>query len=56
MNSKGLRPSLSVVTHGESLVSTAGGVLFCQTARVMLAWPRWEEPLSTTQNTRRAVA
>ena len=22
----------------------------------MAAWPRWEEPLSTTQNTRRAEA
>jgi hypothetical protein len=24
--------------------------------RSMDAWPRWEEPLSTTQNTRRALA
>ena len=25
-------------------------------SRSMEAWPRWEEPLSTTQNTRRAEA
>ena len=56
MNSKGLRPSLSVVAHGESLVSTAGGVLLCQTARLMLAWPRCEAPLSNSQNTRCAEA
>ena len=34
MNSKRLRPALSVVAHGESLISTAGAVLMCQTARV----------------------
>ena len=34
MNGKRLRPALSVVAHGESLISTAGAVLMCQTARV----------------------
>ena len=53
MNSKRLRPSLSVVAHGESLVSTAGGVLLCQTARVIgldralsKALAPWRAPLA----------
>ena len=35
MNGKRLCPSLSVVAHGESLISTAGAVLLGQTARVI---------------------
>ena len=53
MNSKRLCPSLSVVAHGESLVSTAGGVLLCQTARVIgldralsKALAPWRAPLA----------
>ena len=35
MNSKRLCPGLSVVAHGESLISTAGAVLIGQTARMI---------------------
>ncbi len=54
MNGKRLCPSSSVVAHGESLVSTAGGVLLSRTARVIgldralsKALAPWRTPLAS---------